>query len=194
VLSSGEAAMKGATADYLMPAVIEVLAAAKLDVSDLDGVICGEGPGSFTSLRIAGGIAKGLCLGAGKPLYAVSSLALMLAASATAPGRYLVAMDALRNEWYAGLVERFPDDSLATLRPYTVVNREYLAVLAREQDAAVFGAGVGGAKPHARGVVHLFAEILQRGPVELSRWEPSYGRLAEAQVKWESAHGRALKA
>lgn len=194
VLSSREAAMKGATADELMPAVVEALAAASLGVSDLDAVICGEGPGSFTSLRIAAGIAKGLCFGADKPLYAVSSIALMLAASATAPGRYLVAMDALRNEWYAGLVERFPDNSLTTVRPYTIVNREHLAVLAKEHDAAVFGAGVGDANPHAKGVVHLTAEILHRGPVDLARWEPSYGRLAEAQVKWETAHGRALKA
>ena len=29
-------------------------------------------------------------------------------------------------------------------------------------------------------------------PVELASWEPDYGRLAEAQVKWEAAHGRAL--
>jgi len=30
------------------------------------------------------------------------------------------------------------------------------------------------------------------GPVPLDTWEPSYGRLAEAQVKWEASHGRAL--
>jgi tRNA threonylcarbamoyladenosine biosynthesis protein TsaB len=40
----------------------------------------------------------------------------------------------------------------------------------------------------------LFDQIEQQGPVDLERWEPSYGRLAEAQVKWEAAHGRPLKA
>jgi tRNA threonylcarbamoyladenosine biosynthesis protein TsaB len=30
--------------------------------------------------------------------------------------------------------------------------------------------------------------------VDLATWEPNYGRLAEAQVKWEAAHGRALTA
>jgi tRNA threonylcarbamoyladenosine biosynthesis protein TsaB len=29
-------------------------------------------------------------------------------------------------------------------------------------------------------------------PVNIGSWEPAYGRLAEAQVKWESAHGRPL--
>ena len=33
---------------------------------------------------------------------------------------------------------------------------------------------------------------LAAGPVALDGWEPSYGRLAEAQVKWEAAHGRPL--
>ena len=30
--------------------------------------------------------------------------------------------------------------------------------------------------------------------VDLDRWEPDYGRLAEAQVKWEATHGRPLPA
>jgi tRNA threonylcarbamoyladenosine biosynthesis protein TsaB len=192
VLSTREAPMRGATADHLLPAVMEALAEAGLSPENLDGVICGEGPGSFTSLRIAAGISKGLCLGANKPLYAVSSLALMLAAAATAARRYLVAMDALRNEWYAGLLERFPDGSVATLRPFAIVSHEDLAIMAAQHDAAVFGAGTGDARPLARGAVHLLAEIQARGPVDLDRWEPSYGRLAEAQVKWEAAHGRPL--
>ena len=32
------------------------------------------------------------------------------------------------------------------------------------------------------------------GPVVLERWEPEYGRLAEAQVVWERSHGHALPA
>jgi tRNA threonylcarbamoyladenosine biosynthesis protein TsaB len=34
--------------------------------------------------------------------------------------------------------------------------------------------------------------VLAAGPVDLATWEPAYGRLAEAQVKWEREHGRAL--
>jgi hypothetical protein len=33
---------------------------------------------------------------------------------------------------------------------------------------------------------------LAQPPVSLAAWEPDYGRLAEAQVKWEQAHGRPL--
>jgi len=33
---------------------------------------------------------------------------------------------------------------------------------------------------------------VERPPVDLASWEPDYGRLAEAQVRWEAAHGRPL--
>ena len=48
------------------------------------------------------------------------------------------------------------------------------------------------ASPHARGVAPLLRAILAGGPVPLDGWEPQYGRLAEAQVKWEAEHGREL--
>jgi tRNA threonylcarbamoyladenosine biosynthesis protein TsaB len=48
--------------------------------------------------------------------------------------------------------------------------------------------------PHARGVARMLDDILSAGPVDLASWEPSYGRLAEAQVRWEATHGRSLNA
>ncbi len=38
----------------------------------------------------------------------------------------------------------------------------------------------------------LMPSILSDGVVDLNAWEPTYGRLAEAQVKWEAQHGRKL--
>jgi len=48
------------------------------------------------------------------------------------------------------------------------------------------------AHPHARGVATVLDVILKGGPVDLAMWEPDYGRLAEAQVRWEAVHGRKL--
>jgi hypothetical protein len=48
------------------------------------------------------------------------------------------------------------------------------------------------AHPHARGVASILPSIVDSGPVNLASWEPDYGRLAEAQVRWEAAHGRPL--
>ena len=41
-------------------------------------------------------------------------------------------------------------------------------------------------------VARLEQLLVARGPVDLASWEPAYGRLAEAQVRWESTHGRPL--
>ena len=186
--SSVHATMRGAHAEALMPAVDTALKEASVSVTGLSRVVCGEGPGSFTSLRIAASIAKGICLGAGIPLYAVSSLGLA-AASASATGTFVVTIDALRDEWYAAAFERTTAGVVAPQSPVSIVAKS---------DLPAFAAGVGpvvtDAEPDARACASLFDEIVARGPVDLDRWEPSYGRLAEAQVKWETAHGRPLKA
>jgi tRNA threonylcarbamoyladenosine biosynthesis protein TsaB len=188
IVSSEHATMRGAHSEALMPAVETALRNASLSVADLSRVVCGEGPGSFTSLRIAGSIAKGICLGRGIPLFAVSSLGLA-AASASAIGTFVVTIDALRDEWYAAAFERTTAGVVSQRSGVSIVAKSDLAAF-----AAGVGPVVGDAVPDARACASLFDEIDSRGPVDLDRWEPSYGRLAEAQVKWEAAHGRPLKA
>ena len=57
--------------------VDELLRENDIDPSDLDAIAVGEGPGSYTGLRIGVSFAKGLCYGLNKPLIAISSLAAM---------------------------------------------------------------------------------------------------------------------
>lgn len=59
---------------YLSPFVNEVLNNARMSINELDGVVISDGPGSYTGLRIGSSLAKGICLGAGIPLMAVSTL------------------------------------------------------------------------------------------------------------------------
>lgn len=59
----------------LLPMVEGLLAAASLSLSQLDGIVFGCGPGSFTGLRITSSIAKALAYAHDLPLYPVSSLA-----------------------------------------------------------------------------------------------------------------------
>ena len=187
VASSVHATMRGAHSEALMPAVETALKQASLSVAGLSRVVCGEGPGSFTSLRIAGSIAKGICLGRGIPLFAVSSLGLA-AASASVTGTFVVTIDALRDEWYAAAFEKTTAGALSPRSGVSIVAKSDLQAF-----AAGVGPVVGNVEPDARSCASLFDEMDARGPVDLDRWEPSYGRLAEAQVKWEAAHGRPLK-
>jgi tRNA threonylcarbamoyladenosine biosynthesis protein TsaB len=87
--------------ESLLTLVDEALAEAGLLPKDLDAVVCGAGPGSFTGLRIGLATAKGLCFALGRPLVLVSSLA-TLAARAPVGSDVCAVLDAYRGEVYAG--------------------------------------------------------------------------------------------
>jgi len=191
VVTAREALMRGEHEERLMPAVLAALADARAVPRDVARVVCGAGPGSFTSLRIAAGIAKGVAHGANVPLYAVSSLALVVAAAhpALPPGRYIAALDAMRGERYAQDIVVHADGRVVVDGPAALAIVEQLTTSGER----VLGPLEPGAHaPHARGVAAMLEAMIAGGPVDLDAWEPSYGRLAEAQVRWEAAHGRPL--
>src|SRR6185503_13488558 len=61
-------------AAQILPLVQEVLELARLSVQDIKGIIVGDGPGSFTGLRIGWAAAKGLAHEHQLPLVAIPSL------------------------------------------------------------------------------------------------------------------------
>lgn len=86
----------------LLELIDGVLARGGLALEAVDAIVCGQGPGSFTGLRIGLATAKGLCLAAGKPLLVVGSLlALARAVLAESTKGTLALLDAGRGEVYA---------------------------------------------------------------------------------------------
>lgn len=191
-------AMRGREHEALMAAVGELLEEAGVKPQELGRIVCGAGPGSFTSLRIAAAIAKGLAVATGAVLVPVSSLLLLAASQQPAKaGRVLVALDAMRGEHY---VQLFDIDALGTPHPVDAADRvasARLEEIARDHGAEVIGPQQSDKTlvvPHARGAARITNMIESTEPANLAAWEPGYGRLAEAQVKWEAQHGRPLQA
>lgn len=182
--------------ERLMPAVAECLAEAGVGRGEIARIVCGSGPGSFTSLRVAGSVAKGLAAGYGVELYAVSSLLLTAAgAQPSLPiGEYLSVLDAMRGEFFAARITIRPGGVAIQAEPVTLMSAAQLTDVAlREPSLRIVGPGREiDAYPHARGVAPILAAVIEAGPVDLAAWEPDYGRLAEAQVRWEAEHGRPL--
>jgi tRNA threonylcarbamoyladenosine biosynthesis protein TsaB len=193
VLAERRTAMRDAFHERLMPAVADALEAAGADIARLDRIVCGAGPGSFTSLRIAASITKGIAMATDTPLFAISSLALLVGGADVAPGRYVAALDALRGEFYVGLYEVDDSRSLTELEPARLVPMDELESLATSVGATIVTPSdvpnAVRASPKARSVLKLGHLIDRGGRVDVSAWEPAYGRLAEAQVRWEAAHG-----
>jgi len=79
--------------------VQELLAAAAISVRDLTVIAVGQGPGSFTGLRIGVGVAQGLAYGVDCPMIGVSSLD-ALALQAPIDGQVLAGIDARMGEVY----------------------------------------------------------------------------------------------
>jgi tRNA threonylcarbamoyladenosine biosynthesis protein TsaB len=179
--------------ELFMPMVADCLRDGQVAPLDLDRVICGAGPGSFTSLRIAASIAKGIAVGASIPLLSVSSLALIVA-DAGKEGRWMAVLPAMRGEVYAALFEMKDGVLLEIEGPRIIAEIEVRKEAADAEALLVGPAIVRGQNPHARSVSSMLESIVSGGECDIDTWEPQYGRLAEAQVKWEAAHGRKLSA
>jgi tRNA threonylcarbamoyladenosine biosynthesis protein TsaB len=83
----------------LLGMVDELLTQARLDPQALDAITVGQGPGSFTGLRIGVGVGQGLAFGANCPMIGVSSLD-ALALQAQGDSAVIAAIDARMGEVY----------------------------------------------------------------------------------------------
>jgi tRNA threonylcarbamoyladenosine biosynthesis protein TsaB len=93
--------------ELLLPMVRALLAEAGNSLSDVEGIAFGAGPGSFTGLRIACGVAQGLAFGAGLTVVGVSTLEAMAETARVQHGatRVVAALDARMHEIYVAAYE-----------------------------------------------------------------------------------------
>ena len=117
-----------------LPMIDAALSQAGLVLGDIDVFAFGAGPGSFTGLRIACGIAQGLAYGKRKKVAPVGNLRALAARafSSVADGELLLAaIDARMNEAYCAIYRR--DPQVSEVRAPALERPQSLAQLAAEE-------------------------------------------------------------
>jgi tRNA threonylcarbamoyladenosine biosynthesis protein TsaB len=175
-----------------LPMLKEMLNEAGLALQDLDSIAFGEGPGSFTGLRIGCGIAQGLAFGAGLPVVGVSTL--LALAQQGGSERMIACLDARMGEVYLAAYTRQDTAWLAVLEPGLYRPEDVPAVpgsgwhgigsgwaaygnILRERYAGQTSRVDGQAFPHARDIAALAAGQFSTGNARTAaEAAPSYIR------------------
>ena len=164
--------------ELILPMIEDLLATADLELSQLDGIAFGAGPGSFTGLRIACGVAQGLAFGVNIPVVPVGTLVAL--AQEAGADKVIACLDARMGEIYHAVYLRAgaswkeiaaPGVGLAQSAPAVEGNGwvgcgSGFAVYADELAKRYAGqlSGVTAAlHPHARSIARLAMPVLAAG-------------------------------
>ncbi|MEE8250497.1 MAG: tRNA (adenosine(37)-N6)-threonylcarbamoyltransferase complex dimerization subunit type 1 TsaB [Gemmatimonadales bacterium] len=195
----------------LMPVIAQVLERGGCDVGELSCVLVANGPGSFTGIRVGFATAIGMIRQhPGIQLWTAPSLMAVAFRVAQQRGETIAALyDALRGEVFAAVYE-FTEKGVTTLLPPKLTSIEELQAtgvvptLVTGDGAAAFAeqieAWTGRPPVHSADRLSLAESLIKLTGVsggisvvaDPTCFEPTYGRLAEAQVRWEQAQGRPL--
>ena len=94
-------------AAIILPMIDSLLSSAQAKREDLQGIVFGRGPGSFTGVRIGTSIAQGLSLGLNIKALGVSDLkALAFEAIGEKEGKVVASIDARMGEVYFCIYEK----------------------------------------------------------------------------------------
>ena len=113
----------------LLPMIDDLLKEAGIELADIDGLIFGQGPGSFTGVRIGVGVAQGLAFSANLPVVGVSSLQAMaqLAYNRHGQSKVIAAIDARMSEVYNGYFELNEQNIMQAQQDEAVISPALLA-------------------------------------------------------------------
>ncbi len=200
-----EALTENRHSELLVPMLRRLLERARLAPRDMDGFGFGQGPGSFTGIRIACGISQGLAFGANKPVIPVPSL--LALAEQSNERRALTAFDARMDEVYLAAYARDAEDWSEVIAP-CLADRHALPALPgrpwiatgsgfdrfawlREHYREAIAMRLEGDLPRAGAIARLAARRLARGQgVPAERAAPLYLR---DKVAMTTAERQALR-
>jgi tRNA threonylcarbamoyladenosine biosynthesis protein TsaB len=209
VLAHQDQDASGVHGALLLPAIDRILMETQLRLSDLDGLACSAGPGSFTGIRVGLATCLGLRAATGLPLVLVPTLeAMAWSVNSSALPSCPIVMSR-KGELYWAVFRRIGDDQWHRLvaecvgppaalarsltertlvfgEGWSAMNSEIRAALPESVTVSV---GPQEVKPSASSVAVLGVQRLRRGEIAGDRVEPLYVQRAEAELQYDRSGG-----
>lgn len=128
VIAETSLSVKKNHSNIIMPIIDNLFKISDLNINDIDKIAVAIGPGSFTGVRIALGIAKGLAMALNKPLIAVNELDILEAIASGNENEVIPLIDARKERVYYKYQEKYVDDYLINLISNFDKNKKYIFV------------------------------------------------------------------
>ncbi|RRD28841.1 tRNA (adenosine(37)-N6)-threonylcarbamoyltransferase complex dimerization subunit type 1 TsaB [Fusobacterium canifelinum] len=128
VIAETNLSVKKNHSNIVMPIVDNLFKISDLNINDIDKIAVAIGPGSFTGVRIALGIAKGLAMALNKPLIAVNELDILEAIASGNENEIIPLIDARKERVYYKYQGNYIDDYLINLISNFDKNKKYVFV------------------------------------------------------------------
>ena len=128
VIAETSLSVKKNHSNIVMPIIDNLFKISDLNINDIDKIVVAIGPGSFTGVRIALGIAKGLAMALNKPLIAVNELDILEAIASGNENEIIPLIDARKERVYYKYQNTYVDDYLINLISNFDKNKKYVFV------------------------------------------------------------------
>ena len=128
VIAETSLSVKKNHSNIVMPIIDNLFKISDLNINDIDKIAVAIGPGSFTGVRIALGIAKGLAMALNKPLIAVNELDILEAIASGNENEIIPLIDARKERVYYKYQNTYIDDYLINLISSFDKNKKYVFV------------------------------------------------------------------
>ena len=128
VIAETSLSVKKNHSNIVMPIIDNLFKISDLTINDIDKIAVAIGPGSFTGVRIALGIAKGLAMALNKPLIAVNELDILEAIASGNENEIIPLIDARKERVYYKYQNTYVDDYLINLISNFDKNKKYVFV------------------------------------------------------------------
>lgn len=134
--------------EMVIAMVDALLKDAGFTIRDMGGIAFGKGPGSFTGVRIACGVAQGLALGIDRKVVGICTLEAL--AEASGKNKIIAVMDARMGELYLAAYEKTEGEWMTVVEPCLCKPEDAPLVEGDDWFGAGSGFAVSGDALHAR--------------------------------------------